>query len=251
MEKDYIDEYINQSEVQVELIRCRYNFGLSQVEIILNSNEEKINYNWVDIGSNLGMGLTEIREDVNIISTDLDHRYLERQDNNFQKLNFDAQYLPFSDDSCDVISCFETIEHIELSKVYQLFQEFQRVLKPDGILLLSTPNKETNGRKKMSEDHKQEFSHIELMLLLDRFNFDVQNEYGQNFVKDNNLLHQLFLDLRQNIVVRHIYNTFPPFVVKTIRNKSLNCFGKGEIRKKQSGETERIMYFVCRKKKLF
>jgi SAM-dependent methyltransferase len=46
--------------------------------------------------------------------------------------------LPFEDGKFDYIFCFDLIEHIE-SPTF-LLNQFKRVLKDDGVLLLSTPN---------------------------------------------------------------------------------------------------------------
>ena len=46
--------------------------------------------------------------------------------------------LPFRDASFDVITSFETLEHLHERTIF--LTELHRVLKPDGILLLSTPN---------------------------------------------------------------------------------------------------------------
>ncbi|MGE4483122.1 methyltransferase domain-containing protein [Acidocella sp.] len=40
----------------------------------------------------------------------------------------------------DLITCFEVIEHIEASQQRELIGRFERLLKPGGILLISTPN---------------------------------------------------------------------------------------------------------------
>lgn len=49
----------------------------------------------------------------------------------------DAQWLPFRDESVDSVLCTEVIEHVrEPSRV---IAEIWRVLKPDGILLLTAP----------------------------------------------------------------------------------------------------------------
>lgn len=47
--------------------------------------------------------------------------------------------LPFKNDFFDVIVCSEVIEHVPNPK--KAIQELQRVLKPNGILVLTTPNK--------------------------------------------------------------------------------------------------------------
>lgn len=46
--------------------------------------------------------------------------------------------LPLPDQCADMVLCCETIECIP--NQFQLFQEFSRILKPDGILMLSTAN---------------------------------------------------------------------------------------------------------------
>lgn len=55
---------------------------------------------------------------------------------------FDGNRLPYTDDEFDVIICTEVIEHI-LQKDMELFlTELRRILKSDGILLVTTPNNE-------------------------------------------------------------------------------------------------------------
>lgn len=51
----------------------------------------------------------------------------------------DAAALPFDDDSFDVVTCFETIEHLEEQQ--RAVAEARRVLRPGGMLLLSSPNR--------------------------------------------------------------------------------------------------------------
>jgi len=46
--------------------------------------------------------------------------------------------LPFDDASFDAVSCLEGIEHV-LDEV-ELLREFLRILRPGGILVISTPN---------------------------------------------------------------------------------------------------------------
>lgn len=53
----------------------------------------------------------------------------------------DATRLPYEDDAFDTVVSFETLEHLEAQT--QLLSEFRRVLRPDGFLLLSSPDKRT------------------------------------------------------------------------------------------------------------
>jgi SAM-dependent methyltransferase len=50
----------------------------------------------------------------------------------------DLQQLPFPNGSFDVVVCFEAIEHVDHPE--EALDEFKRVLRPDGVLVLSTPN---------------------------------------------------------------------------------------------------------------
>jgi SAM-dependent methyltransferase len=52
----------------------------------------------------------------------------------------DIRALPFPDGSFDTITCFEAIEHLENPD--DAFDEFARVLRPGGILFVSSPNRD-------------------------------------------------------------------------------------------------------------
>ena len=53
-------------------------------------------------------------------------------------LQADGMQLPFADNSFDLVLSSEVIEHI--LEPEHFVQEIARVLKPDGYLLLTTPN---------------------------------------------------------------------------------------------------------------
>jgi len=58
---------------------------------------------------------------------------------NAQKLMPEAT-LPYEDASFDIINCMEVIEHIPAEEGDRVIGELRRVIKPDGVLLISTPN---------------------------------------------------------------------------------------------------------------
>lgn len=48
--------------------------------------------------------------------------------------------LPYDDSSFDIVNCMEVIEHIPAAQGAATVRELRRVLRPDGVLLISTPN---------------------------------------------------------------------------------------------------------------
>ena len=76
--------------------------------------------------------------------------------------------LPFDDNEFDRVVSFETLEH--LAEQDQLLTEFRRVLKPDGLLILSSPDKATysDAQNTVNEYHVKELYRDELEMLIAR-----------------------------------------------------------------------------------
>jgi SAM-dependent methyltransferase len=68
--------------------------------------------------------------------------------------------LPFAPTSFDLVVSFETIEH--LTDRTRFLKELHRVLKPDGVLLLSTPNAEVTSAYPPNPFHVHEYTPAEL-----------------------------------------------------------------------------------------
>lgn len=74
--------------------------------------------------------------------------------------------IPMGDASVDVIVSFETIEHLEQQE--SMLAEFRRVLRPDGFLVLSAPNRPvySDEQNYRNEYHVREHDRAELNALL-------------------------------------------------------------------------------------
>ncbi|MDT4939073.1 MAG: hypothetical protein QOG80_2744 [Pseudonocardiales bacterium] len=81
---------------------------------------------------------------------------------NLEFLQGDAVAIPLPDDSVDVVVTFETIEHIEDQRAFM--SEIKRVLRPDGIALISTPNDLEFAEG--NHYHLHEFEYEELLALV-------------------------------------------------------------------------------------
>jgi SAM-dependent methyltransferase len=76
--------------------------------------------------------------------------------------------LPFAEASFDVAVSFETIEHLEAADQPAMLAEFARVLKPAGLLIISSPNKRlySDARDYVNEFHRHELYRDGLAALL-------------------------------------------------------------------------------------
>jgi ubiquinone/menaquinone biosynthesis C-methylase UbiE len=91
----------------------------------------------------------------------------------------DGLTLPFPDQSFDLITSFQVIEHLAGYETY--FSEIKRVLKSEGLLLVTTPNAAIRlhpGQKPWNPFHVREFSASELENLL-RSHFASAQVLGQ------------------------------------------------------------------------
>jgi len=91
----------------------------------------------------------------------------------------DCTKLPFDDGSFDVVVSFETLEHLDAQQAF--LDELKRVLAPDGLLVLSSPNRppSSEARGMVNPFHVRELDRAELAALLEP-RFAHQAWYGQH-----------------------------------------------------------------------
>ena len=87
---------------------------------------------------------------------------------NLSFVTADATAIPIEDASIDIVVSFETVEHIEDQAGF--WRELKRVLKPEGILVISSPNRDIYRaeRSPNNEFHIKELSQEELEADLSR-----------------------------------------------------------------------------------
>lgn len=115
---------------------------LHRYAIVKNYIKDKI---VLDIACGEGYGSALLAENaMQVYGVDIDEMTVNSASKKYVKKNLnylvgDVTKISFDDNSIDVIVSFETLEHH--NKHEEMMQEFKRVLKPDGILVLSTPDK--------------------------------------------------------------------------------------------------------------
>ncbi|KYH34417.1 putative S-adenosylmethionine-dependent methyltransferase [Clostridium tepidiprofundi DSM 19306] len=88
----------------------------------------------------------------------------------------DVSKLPYKNEEFDVYVSFETLEHLPLDTVSNYFNEAYRVLKKDGYMIVSTPNR--NMRMNINNPfHVKEYDFNEFKYLLEKY-FDNIDYYS-------------------------------------------------------------------------
>lgn len=139
-------------------------------------------------GNGVGTRVFIRRKPLAIHAFDLDEgailyalRQLDKNNVFFEKTF--ALSLPLQEGSIDVFICLETIEHIQDDNGF--VSEISRVLKPEGLLILSTPNRLITNpglglkEKPWNHFHVREYSPSELQAVLEK-HFEIGDWYGQN-----------------------------------------------------------------------
>jgi 2-polyprenyl-3-methyl-5-hydroxy-6-metoxy-1,4-benzoquinol methylase len=79
-----------------------------------------------------------------IVGLDASPQSLEAARERVPKAEFvlaSAYELPFPDETFDVVTCFDVLEHLPKGKELTMLREMRRVLRGDGLIALSTPNR--------------------------------------------------------------------------------------------------------------
>lgn len=122
----------------------------------------------LDAGCGSGYGSAEFSAAVSVVAADISADAVRHARENFQRpgltfLQASCEAMPFADATFDLVTAFEVIEH--LNNWQQLLTEAKRVLKPGGILLVSTPNKsyyaESRAAAGPNPFHTHEFEYEE------------------------------------------------------------------------------------------
>lgn len=147
----------------------------------------------LDIACGEGYGSSLLAQTArNVVGVDLsklaiDHAQRSYGSTNLQYMAGSASAIPLQDDSVDMVVSFETLEHFYEHDLF--FREVKRVLKPDGLLLISTPDRDTYSPSTRGPNpyHRHELTREEFLDLVRRHFAEVSSQ-GQRVLLGSMLL---------------------------------------------------------------
>lgn len=167
----------------------------------------------LDVACGVGYGSHMLSKNAkHVYGVDIDEETVKYAEQNYhgQNIKFevmDSKSIRYPDGFFDAVVSFETIEHAPFPEIF--LKEVKRVLKPNGLFILSTPNLETacDGKRVHAPFHTQEFTLQELLELLKDFKnieiFAQKMAYYRRFYKKIRLLSRYADDgIRKSIVSR-------------------------------------------------
>lgn len=95
---------------------------------------------YLDVGSGVGklLGLMRTRYRLNCFACDYTRELMRLPEQPVEMVDLNRGPLPYADNRFTLITCAETIEHLE--RYRETLREIYRVLKPKGVAIITTPN---------------------------------------------------------------------------------------------------------------
>jgi ubiquinone/menaquinone biosynthesis C-methylase UbiE len=148
----------------------------------------------LDIASGEGYGSNILSENAKFVyGVDIDKKTIYLAKKKYQKDNLEflvgsADLIPLEDNAVDVVVSFETIEHHD--KHLEMFKEIRRVLKPEGTLIISTPDKleYSDKREFVNPFHVKELYKKEFESLVSMY-FSKRQDLLQTFINGNSVIY--------------------------------------------------------------
>lgn len=145
----------------------------------------------LDAACGEGFGASILAKTAGIVwGIDISSEAIEYANNNYRSYNLHykqgtVEKLEFEDNSFDVVVSFETIEHVDEEVQHKFLLEIKRVLKDDGLLIISTPDKflHTDIPNHINQFHVKEFYYGEFIDFLKNYfsHTDLYNQMTRNF----------------------------------------------------------------------
>lgn len=199
----------------------------------------------LDIACGTGYGSYELSQTaLDVTGVDLSEESIVFARSNFNRPNLtfiksSACEPLFAPSSFDLIVSFETIEHLEAADRQKYLENLRTWLKPEGVLLLSTPNKRVTSPwnlKPLNKFHVLEFTRLALENELAPY-FKIEKILGQRVVPK---IYTYFVVRKFLRVLEKIFG---------FKNEIYDLGNGPEINEFGTGLEPKIFVCVCRSKK--
>jgi ubiquinone/menaquinone biosynthesis C-methylase UbiE len=129
----------------------------------------------LDIACGEGYGSNLLAEDAEFVAgVDIESTVISKAQSKYKRKNLNfvqgrVEKIPFEENSFDIVVSFETLEHTDQHD--QMLSEVRRVLKQNGILVISTPDKlyYTDDRNYKNPFHIKELYKNEFISLISKY----------------------------------------------------------------------------------
>ena len=147
----------------------------------------------LDAGCGEGIGSYILSEKAKfVVGVDIDKECINLAKEKYKRENLcfltgSIHEIPFKNNTFDLVVCLEVIEHVEEQE--KVICEMKRVLKKEGMLIISTPNKKIYSEERNYKNpyHKREFYKEEFIELLKMY-FKHIYFFGQKIVVGSEIL---------------------------------------------------------------
>ena len=112
----------------------------SILRAIKKAAPDGLNGDYLDVGSGAGelLSFVRTRSDLRTFACDYTDRLMRVREQAVTIVDLNCEPLPYENDRFTLITCAETIEHLENYRL--TIREIYRVLKPGGLAVITTPN---------------------------------------------------------------------------------------------------------------
>lgn len=152
----------------------------------------------IDVGCGVGDNLAAVQtSDISFAGLEFSARTLARARrvlaNQVELQQGSAVRMPYEPNSADLMLCIEVLEHIP--DQYQALREMYRVLKPDGVLVLSVPYRRWFPSYYTFMGHIRHYTRSELQKLLEESGFEAE-EWLPNYPRWHRLANYCYMGCR-------------------------------------------------------
>lgn len=211
----------------------------------------------IDIACGEGYGTAMLAEAASeVTGIDIDVDTIGKAKEKYKKENLmyrvgSVENIPALDASVDMIVSFETIEHVSEELQQAFLKECARVLKPDGILIMSTPNREiySDQYNYVNQYHIHEFYHDEFLQFIKQ-QFGYVNLYNQAFQVVSLLNDCENKEKKLHYFADEQYKTQGKYYIAIASNKPIEQPEISSLFMCEEGEYERIIHRILQLQKV-